>query len=417
MNPARIAPQKTLLSLMAVLSLPLVAPSAMATFISDSKARIEMRNHYLNRDFRQDNAAQSKAEEWAQGFTARIESGYTDGMFGFGFDALGELGLKLDSSSDRRGTGLLPYGPQSHEPADEFSELGLTGKLRVSKSVLKLGPLQPLLPVVVYNDTRLLGSTFQGGLLTSQEISGLTVNAGRLTKANLRDSSSRDDIGYGAASSDGFDFAGGSYACSTQLSLSYYYGKLEQVYRQQFAGLVHTQPLGNGFSLRSDLRYFDSRGDGAERAGRIDNRNLNGMFTLAHGTHKVSASYQQLSGDSAFPFLNGGDPYVVNLVTYNTYTRADEDSWQLRYDYDFVAQGIPGLTFMTRYTDGRHVKTANVENGSEWERDTDIAYVIQSGTFKDVSIRWRNLTFRSGNGLSTAVDENRLILGYTLALW
>lgn len=417
MNPARIAPQKSLLSLMAMLSLPMVAPNAMADFISDSKARIEMRNHYLNRDFRQDNAAQSKAEEWAQGFTARIESGYTDGMFGFGLDALGELGLKLDSSSDRRGTGLLPYGPQSHEPADEFSELGLTGKLRVSKSVLKLGTLQPLLPVVVYNDTRLLGSTFQGGLLTSQEASGLTVNAGRLTKANLRDSSSRDDIGYGAASSDGFDFAGGSYAFSPQLSLSYYYGKLEQVYRQQFAGLVHTQPLGNGFSLRSDLRYFDSRGDGAERAGRIDNRNLNGMFTLAHGAHKVSASYQQLSGDSAFPFLNGGDPYVVNLVTYNTYTRADEDSWQLRYDYDFVAQGIPGLTFMTRYTDGRHVKTASVDNGSEWERDTDIAYVIQSGALKDVSIRWRNVTFRSGNGLSTAVDENRLIIGYTLALW
>lgn len=417
MNPARIAPQISLLSLMALLSLPMAAPSAMADFISDSKARIEMRNHYMNRDFRQDNAAQSKAEEWAQGFTARIESGYTDGMFGLGLDALGELGLKLDSSPDRRGTGLLPYGPQSHGPADEYSELGLTGKLRVSKSVMKLGTLQPLLPVVVYNDTRLLGSTFQGGLLTSQEISGLTLNAGRLTKANLRDSSSRDDIGYGAASSDGFDFAGGSYAFSPQLSLSYYYAELEQVYRQQFAGLVHTQPLGAGFSLRSDLRYFDSSGDGAERAGRIDNRNLNGMFTLAHGAHKVSASYQQLSGDSAFPFLNGGDPYVVNLVTFNTYTRADEDSWQLRYDYDFVVLGVPGLTFMTRYTDGRHVKAANVDNGSEWERDTDITYVIQSGAFKNVSIRWRNVTFRSGNGLTTAVDENRLILGYTLALW
>ncbi|MEX5669522.1 OprD family outer membrane porin, partial [Pseudomonas neuropathica] len=87
---------------------------------------------------------------------------------------------------------------------------------------LKLGTLQPLLPVATYNDTRLLGSTFEGGLLTSQEISGLTVNAGRLTKANLRDSSSNDDIGYGAASSNHFDFAGGSYAFSPQLNLSYY---------------------------------------------------------------------------------------------------------------------------------------------------------------------------------------------------
>jgi hypothetical protein len=138
---------------------------------------------------------------------------------------------------------------------------------------------------------------------------------------------------------------------------------------------------------------------------------------VSHGAHKVSATYQQLSGDSAFPFLNGGDPYVVNLVTYNTYTRAEEDSWQLRYDYDFAAQGIPGLTFMTRYTDGSHVKAGSVDNGREQERDTDISYVIQSGAFKNVSLRWRNVTFRSGNGLTTDLDENRLIVGYTLTLW
>jgi hypothetical protein len=417
MKPARTASRETLFSLAAVLSLPMVAPSVMADLIDDSKARIEMRNFYINRDFRQANAPQSKAEEWAQGFTARIESGYTDGTFGFGLDALGELGLKLDSSPDRRGTGLLPFGPTSHEPADEYSELGLTGKLRVSKSVLKLGTLQPVLPVVIYNDTRLLGSTFAGGLLSSQEINGLTVNTGRLTKVNLRDSSNNQDVGYLAASSDYFNFAGGSYAFNPQLSLSYYYGELDQIYRQQFAGLVHTQPLGNGFNLRSDIRYFDSRGDGAERAGRIDNRNFNSMFTVSHGAHKVSAAYQQLSGDSAFPFLNGGDPYVVNLVTFNTFTRAEEDSWQLRYDYDFVALGVPGLTFMTRYTDGDHVKAGNVDNGREWERDTDISYVIQSGVLKNVNIRWRNVTFRSGNGLTTDLDENRLIVGYTLALW
>jgi hypothetical protein len=72
---------------------------------------------------------------------------------------------------------------------------------------------------------------------------------------------------------------------------------------------------------------------------------------------------------------------------------------------------------MTRYTDGRHAETATVSNGRERERDTDITYVIQSGPFKDVSLRWRNVTFRSGNGLTNAVDENRLIIGYTVALW
>ena len=408
MNPIR---------LLAGITLPLACAPAIAGFVEDSHAKIELRNHYINRDFRQDNAPQSKAEEWAQGFTAKLESGFTDGTLGFGVDAMGQLGIKLDSSRDRRGTGLLPYGRNSLEPADDYSELGLTAKVRLSKSVLRLGTLQPLLPVVTYNDTRLLASTFKGGLLTSQEIGGLTVNGGRLTKANLRDSSSNDDIGYGAATSNHFDFGGGTYAFNPQLAVTYYYAKLEEIYRQQYVGLVHTLPLAEGMSLRSDLRYFDSRGDGAERAGRIDNRNFNGMFTLAVGAHKFSGTFQQMSGDSAFPFLNGGDPYTVNLVTYNTFTRAGLDSWQARYDYDFAALGIPGLTFMTRYTDGRHAKAAGIDNGRERERDTDLAYVIQSGPLKNVSLRWRNVTFRSGNGLTNALDENRLIVGYTLALW
>lgn len=401
----------------ASLLLAMGAASAQAGFVEDSKASLEMRNFYLNRDFRQSNAPQAKAEEWAQGFTARFESGFTDGTVGVGVDAIGELGIKLDSSAARRNTGLLAFDPASGEPVDQYSELGVAAKLRVSKSVLKLGTLQPMLPVVTYNDTRLLSSTFQGGMLTAKEIDGLTVNAGRLTRANLRDSSSRDDIGYGAASSDAFDFAGGSYALSPQLTASYYYGKLDNIYRQHFVGLLHTQPLGAGFSLRSDLRYFDSGNDGQQRAGRIDNRNLNGMFTLGHGGHKFGLGFQQMSGDSAFPFLNGGDPYSVNLVTFNTFTRAEEDAWQLRYDYDFTALGVPGLSFMTRYVDGRNARTSSGDHGQEWERDTDLAYVLQSGPLKGLSLRWRNLTFRSGNGLSTDLDENRLILGYTLALW
>ena len=403
-------------ALLATLALPLATP-ALAGFIDDSKASLELRNHYLNRDFRQHGAAQSKAEEWAQGFTARISSGFTEGTVGVGLDAIGQLGVKLDSSRDRRGTGLLPFDPADKQPVDDYSELGLTAKLRAANSVLRLGTLQPQLPVVSYNDTRLLSSTFQGGMLTSQEVDGLTLNGGRLTRVNLRDSSGRDDIGYGAASSDAFDFAGGTYAISPQLAASYYYGKLDDIYRQQFAGLVHSLPLPGGFSLKSDLRYFDSRGDGAARAGRIDNRNLNAMFSLSQGGHRISAAFQRMSGSSAFPFLNGGDPYVVNLVTYNTFTRAEEDAWQLRYDYDFAAVGLPGLSFMTRYVDGRNAKTASGDHGEEWERDSDLAYVIQGGALKGLSLRWRNVTFRSGNGLSTDLDENRLILGYTLALW
>lgn len=392
-------------------------PVALADFVEDSHATIELRNFYMNRDFRQGGAPQSKAEEWGQGFTARFTSGFTEGTIGVGVDAIGQVGLKLDSSADRRGTGLLPFDPATGEPGDDYSELGLTAKLRASKSVLRLGTLQPVLPVVTYNDTRLLSSTFQGGMVTSQEIDGLTLNGGRLTRVNLRDSSGRDELGYGAATSDAFNFAGGSYAVNRELTLSYYYGELEEIYRQHFAGLVHVWPLGENTSLKTDLRYFDSRDEGAKRAGDIDNRNFNGMLTLSHGGHRFSGAWQRMTGDGAFPVLNGGDPYSVNLVTYNTFTREGEDAWQARYDYDFTAMGIPGLSFMTRYVSGRNAQTPVGNAGREWERDTDLAYIVQAGPLKGFSVRWRNLTFRSSNGLTTDIDENRLILGYTLALW
>lgn len=53
---------------------------------------------------------QSKSEEWAQGFVLNAKSGYTQGVIGFGVDAIAMLGLKLDSGGGRINTGLLPAG-------------------------------------------------------------------------------------------------------------------------------------------------------------------------------------------------------------------------------------------------------------------------------------------------------------------
>ena len=397
--------------------------SAYAEFIQDSKASLDLRNFYMNRDFRQTNAPQNKADEWAQGFVLRLESGYTEGRVGFGVDALGELGVKLDSSRDRRGTGLLPYGA-SQQPVDNYSELGLTAKVRVSKTVLKAGTLQPQLPVAAYNDTRLLPSTYSGELLTSQDIAGLTLNLGRLEKQNLRDSSSNDQMSYAGVDSSHLDLAGGTYAITPQLATTYYYAQMQDIYRQHFIGLVHDLPLSNGMSLRSDLRYFDTREQGSHDlrgasrvdGGRIDNRFFNGMLSLSAGAHKFGLGYQNLSGDGDFAYP-GMDPYSVNLVTINVFTKAQTDAWQARYDYNFAALGLPGLTFMTRYVDGSHVQTASVRNGREWERDTDLTYTVQSGPLKNVNVRLRNATLRSSNGLTSDIDENRIIVGYSLALW
>ncbi|MEM8290387.1 OprD family outer membrane porin, partial [Morganella morganii] len=98
------------------------------------------------------------------------ESGYTEGLFGLGVDALGLLGVRLDSSPERSGSGLLPYSTSDRRAAHDYSSLGLTAKAKVSNTEFRYGTLQPKLPVVTYNDGRLLPVTFEGGQVTSTDL-------------------------------------------------------------------------------------------------------------------------------------------------------------------------------------------------------------------------------------------------------
>ncbi|WP_134614853.1 OprD family outer membrane porin, partial [Pseudomonas aeruginosa] len=94
-----------------------------------------------------------------------------------------------------------------------------------------------------------------------------------------------------------------------------------------------------------------------------------------------------------------------------------ERSWQLRYDFDFVGLGLPGLTFMTRYLHGDHVRLAGVtDDGSEWGRESELGYTLQSGAFKRLNVRWRNSSQRRDWGSNTRFDETRLIVSYPLSL-
>ena len=123
-QPARFS-RLTPTALASAATLAGFAPLSQAAFIEDSSATFETRNMYFNRDFRDGTSAQqSKRDEWAQGFMLNLQSGYTEGTVGFGLDALGMLGVKLDSSPDRTGTGLLPTHDDGRA-ANEYSKLGL----------------------------------------------------------------------------------------------------------------------------------------------------------------------------------------------------------------------------------------------------------------------------------------------------
>ena len=386
---------------------------AHADFIADSKASVEMRNFYFNRDFRQ-SGARDKAEEWAQGFLLRMESGYTEGTVGFGIDALGMLGLKLDSGDGTAGTGLLP-ADRSGGSQDDYSKLALTAKARISNSTLKVGALQFRSPIVSANGSRLLPQTFQGAQLTSSEIDGLTLYGGQFWKNSQRHDASREDMSFGGVKGDDFNFGGGEFRFNDNRTMvGAWHARLEDVYQQSFLQLTHSQPVGD-WVLGANLGYFNGKDEGASKAGDLDNKVYQGALSAKKGNNTFQVTYQRLSGDTKFLRIDGASGgSLVNDGYLSAFDNPQERSWQLRHDYNFAGLGIPGLTLMNRYTSGSNIHTGGRTDAEEWSRETELAYTIQEGTLKNLNVRWRNSNVRRDVGQD--LHENRLIINYPLSI-
>jgi len=397
-------------------TLPGLALAQEQGFIEDAKASVQMRNFYFNRDFRDSGAARAKSEEWAQGFLLNAQSGYTQGTVGVGVDIIGRLGVKLDSGGGRAGSLLLPN--DGNGSADDFSSLGAAVKMKVSRTELKVGELLPTLPILQYNDARLLPQTFQGAMLTSREITGLTLNAGQMRSFTQRNSSNREDLfidGRAFATSDRYNYLGGEYRFNQERTMVGLWGaQLEDIYRQRFIQFTHKQPVG-AWTLGANIGLLDSEEEGQAKAGQIDNRSFFTALSAGLGGHTLMAAWQRMYGDDGTIWLSPTTTVLPSDIQVRNFASAEEKAWQLRYDYNFVALGVPGLSAFVRYVNGDNVAVAGGNGGKEWERDFDLSYVIQSGPLKNLGLRWRNAMVCSNFGPS--VDDNRLIVSYSLALF
>lgn len=56
-----------------------------------------------------------------------------------------------------------------------------------------------------------------------------------------------------------------------------------------------------------------------------------------------------------------------------------------------------------------------MSDGKEWGRESELAYVVQGGVAKNLSVRWRNSTLRRDYS-TLEFDENRVIVSYPLSL-
>ena len=387
-----------------------------SSLVKDSSLTVLYRNVYFDRDFAGDRATQSQRNEWAQGVIATFKSGFTGGTVGVGVDAIGMFGMKLDSSSDRINSGLLPASgngtPGVDHAQDNYSKAGGAIKFKLGQTVLKYGEQIVANPVFLNTDSRLLPETVEGFTLVSKDITNLTLEAGHLTSLQSMARTSRASGALQEAS-----YLGGVYKF-TQFSASLYAAKVTNYWDKRYLGMTFIQPLASNQSLTLGFAGYQQKSIGDQLSGDLDNTAYSLKATYAYNAHAFTLARQQIQGKGKYSYgVDGGDTnYLANYIQYMDGTREDETSWQARYDYDFASIGAPGLTFMGRYVKGTDIKaSAGVDDGKEWERDLQLSYVVQGGAAKGLMVRVRQATYRSD--VTANVNEVRVITEYPVSIF
>lgn len=384
-----------------------------------SKLELQLRNYYFSREFSDLKApGAQRSAEWAQGALISFKSGYSATPLQNGFDLHAFAGLKLDSSRSKMNSGLLALDDDG-TAADSYGRLAGTLKFKAGSTELRVGELMPNLPLLSYSDIRLLPPSYQGASLHSALGSKLILQAGYLESTSLRNRAGRDKlqamlghIPQRQVSSNSFRYLGADYQLSANSQWRLWYAQLEDLYQQAYLNWQQQVALTARLQFKANLGVFSAKEHGQAWLNDVDNQALYVQLSLKQGAHTGYIGYQQMNGDSAFPRVFANVSILGNEVPTFEFASAGEKSSQLRYDTDFSAFGLQGFSSTLRYIKSHGARVGTVTNGQAFERDLDLAYSIQQGVLKGLSIRLRNVTARAN--YRTDIDENRLILNYNI---
>lgn len=398
-------------------------------FVEDSHLNIAARNAYISRDYK--DGGKDKAE-WGQGFIGKFESGFTQGTVGVGVDVIGQYAIRLDGGKGRSGAGGINFFKQGDSGAapHDLAKGGAAVKARISSTVLKYGDQMPAVPVLQYDNSRLLSETYTGTSIVSKEIKGLELQGGYFTKeaqkgAEGTDSGNLKNIAY----------LGGSYKFTESLSAALYASDMEDVLKKQYVNVNYVLALPqeqsltfdfNGYKTKLDKSFALQKGDADAR----DNKIWSLGATWAFGPHSLTLAHQRSTGDTGYMYGgyrdstkdsgigDGGNTILLANSFWSDFNGKDERSWQAGYGIDFTTFGVPGLSYNIAYVRGTNIDDgSNRGDGTEREIFNQFKYVVQSGPAKDLSLRARASWLRvstNANKYNVGGNEIRLFADYPI---
>ncbi|MFZ3281579.1 MULTISPECIES: OprD family porin [Pseudomonas] len=397
-------------------------------FLEDQSLNLKTRLEYMNRDFR--NGAgniQTGPTTFKSGYRQdtgisqllTYESGFTQGTIGFGLDAMAMGTVKLDGGEGRSGNGLFARNGDG-EPEDAQGKTGAAIKFRLSDTTLKYGRQFVASPVFATDDSRLLPEVAEGTLLTSKEIKGLELTAGRFTALSSQTGMGKDSINGKGPGLTSANIAGATYQFTDNFVAGVAASDVDDYFKKQYINANYTFPINDDQSLNIDFNGYRTKDQGQALYGELDNKLWSLAAAYSIGAHKFTIAHQRSTGDTNYLYGVDGNStiFVANSIQISDFIGRDERSWQARYDLNMKTYGVPGLSFMARYVKGDNIKTSSDTEGKENEFNFETKYVLQEGPAKDLSFRLRSAIYRA-NGAYNAdytADNNdvRVIVEYPL---
>lgn len=378
-------------------------------FVEDAEGTVLFRTGYINRDKKNVKPGADNSS-FAQTAMVKLESGYTQGIVGFGAGIIGDGSFKIGENKHAgnnmipRETAIVDGVPTkgAGDAYDHWSRGGGFVKARFSNTSAVYGTQILDIPVLASNTARLVPEYFTGTLLTSHEIKNLEVIAGKFTKNQYSDQIATDGNHLRNAW-----VWGAKYKFDENLTGSYYGTDVKDKLDRHYVNANYKLPLANKDSLTFDFSGYHTEWDKGASAsssslGSDSSDRSNNIWALSStyntGPHSVMLAYQQNTGNTGYAYgenADGGQSIYLPNSYLSDFNGRKEKSAQLQYNLDFGAYGIPGLNWTSAFVYGWNIQTQTENNAKEREFFNQVKYTVQSGFAKDTSLRVRYSHYRN----------------------
>ena len=377
-------------------------------FIEDANGSVLFRTGYILRDKKDGVKDQSS---FAQTAIVNLDSGFTQGIVGFGVGVVGDGSFKIGENKNA-GNNMIPKHNDG-SAYDHWARGGANVKARFSNTTVRYGTQVLDIPVLASNTARLVPEYFEGTLITSHEIKNLELVAGKFTKNQYSDQIATDQNKLNDAI-----IWGAKYKFDDQLSASYYGLDSKNALERHYINANYKLPLQNESSLTFDFSGYHTKFDknavtSYTTTSDLDNRSNNIWAisgTYNQGPHTAMLAYQQNTGNTGYDYgsnADGGQSIYLPNSYLSDFVGNHEKSAQLQYNLDFGGYGLPGLNWTTAFVYGWDIKTPTKDNAQEREFFNQVKYTVQSGFAKDASLRVRHSYYRASD------DYNAIYIGNT----